>query len=80
MCVSVCVQERKRFGLQDHFVIFFIFKKFKPQKKKKLIFKEHLYQRQIAVFQSPATCLSFCPLREGVLAQLRAGGSWVGWR
>jgi len=36
---------------------FFIFRKFKPQKI--LIFKEHLYQRQIAVFQSAPTCSSF---------------------
>lgn len=65
---SVYVWERDWFGHQDHFIIF-IFRKIKPQNI--LIFKEHLYQRQIAVFQSTATFSSFCPLRKGMHAWLR---------
>lgn len=64
----LCVCEREReFDLDGKTILsFFIFGKCKPQRI--LIFKEHLYQRQIAVFQSTATCSSFCSLREGMLA------------
>lgn len=80
---SVYVWERDWFGRQDHFIIF-IFRKFKPQNI--LIFKEHLYQRQIAVFQSTATFSSFCPLRKGMHAWLRmeadgeGGGEAGNWK
>lgn len=80
---SVYVWERDWFGQQDHFIIF-IFRKFKPQNI--LIFKGHLYQRQIAVFQSTATFSSFCPLRKGMHAWLRmkadgkGGGETGNWK
>lgn len=73
---SVCVREVDLDG--KTILSFFIFRNFKPQNI--LIFKEHLYQRQIAVFQSTATCSSFCPLRKGMHAWLRmeADGEGVG--
>lgn len=77
-CMYVCVCVRVLIWMTRSFYHFFIFKKFKPQKK--IFFKEHLYQRQIAVFQSTATCLfSFCPLRKDTPAWLRERNRWDGW-
>lgn len=62
----VCVREKR--GLDSKTILSFVFRKIKPQKM--LIFKKHLYQRQIAVFQSAATCSSFCH-EERLLAGVR---------
>ena len=89
MCVCVCVRAHAHarmlyvcmyvywFGWQDHFIIFIFLK---IQTSKKFFLKEHLYQRQIAVFQSTATCLfSFCPLRKDMPASLRERNRWGRW-
>lgn len=72
---SVCVKERLIWTARP-FYHFFIFRKFKPQKI--LIFIEHLYQREIAVFQSTATCFSHFALWEKRCACLLKKGKQTG--
>lgn len=62
---SVCERE---FDLDGKTILSFFFFWENSNLKKTLIFKEHLYPRQRAVFQSTATCSSFCPPRKGLLA------------
>lgn len=72
-----CMYVREKRGLDSKTILSFVFRKIKPQKK--LIFKKHLYQRQINCCFS-ISCHLLLILSWGKAACWSEEGSrWAGW-